>query len=444
MREVCSPQAAAIGEFHSLLLPATLQNALRTAFYRDLWASTEIGEVSVDTLDRLPVVDKDMVRLAGTRVQVRDALVCDEIFTSGTTGVPLVTVRGNREQRFIKEFFMRMLSSNLDRPLLRGLQINNPYHGYEVGVPSRIHFHRISVYDNGSFAHGLRVLTSSHQDSGVEERCTVLVGLERCLRAFSRYQRSAAPEGLSTSLTSVISYSQYLTRYWREEFEKVWGGRVVDRYSITEVFGGATECVQCGWWHFDPFVIPEVVGWSNRRMVREGVGILLLTALYPFQEAQPMVRYSSGDLVCVTHTESCSPGVLSMRPLGRARYGVPRPGSDSWLLTPASVLEAVDVHPEVARIPRFLDAAQVEDPYVIGHPKYRLGHRVVGGSVEITLELELKPLGHTARVANVERQVQQSLESSNPLLAAGLTGGDVDLRVKFVKSLEPDLISHAE
>lgn len=443
MEHALPTQAAAIRDFHALLLPGTLESARRTPFYRELWASTDMSEPSLAVLEQLPVVDKTMVREAGARAQVRRGLVCNEVFTSGTTGVPLVTVRGDREQRSIRDFSLRVLADHGGRPLLRGLQINNPYHGYEVGVPSPVHFHRISIYDAQSFAHGRRVIGATHQDEGVEERCTIVVGLERCLRAFARY---LADDGLppEASLARVVSYSQYLTGPWRAEFEEVFGCGVTDRYSLTEVFGGATECGTCHWWHPDPVVVAEVIGWSSGQVLREGVGVLLLTALYPFQEAQPMVRYSTGDLVRVTHERSCRPGVPSIQPLGRARYGVRQPGTDTCLVTPVSVLEAVDVRPEVARTPRFRDAAQVADPWAVGHPKYRLAQRETGGVVEILVELEFGASVHAARRRAVEETVAAEIEAANPPLATAMTRREAGLRVAGVDRLEPDLISHAE
>jgi phenylacetate-coenzyme A ligase PaaK-like adenylate-forming protein len=148
-------------------------------------------------------------------------------------------------------------------------------------------------------------------------------GLSRSdLRAFTLDTRDRHPEGLPTRLSAVVSYSQYLTRHWRAILTETWGCPIIDRYRLAELFGGATQCLECGWWHFNPFLIPEVATESVAPM-EEGVGLLLLTTLYPFQEAQPMVRYATGDLVEATHGRSCHRLHLPREPGPRIREGLP-------------------------------------------------------------------------------------------------------------------------
>lgn len=439
-----SARLGAIRDLHDTLLQPTLANAARTPFYRSLWHGIGVGGLTVETLSELPIVRKDDLLDAGRDAQVRQGLVCNEVFTSGTTGVPLVTVRGDREQRYIHDFFLEVNRAARPRRLLRGLQINNPYHGYHVGIPTPIHFHRIGIYDSGSFDYGRSVLASRHEDDLVEPRCSVLLGLERCLRAFTFDTELRHPAGLETKLSCVVSYSQYLTASWRRRLENTWSCPVVDRFSVTEVFGGASSCAACGWWHFDPFVMPEVVGAENETVVVEGRGLLLLSALYPFQEAQPLVRYATGDLVETTSSESCLPGTVAIRPLGRARFGVRIPGTENWLLTPASVLEAVDDVQEVARVPRFLDSEQVSHPFAIGHPKYRVSASAADRRVLIRLELQLRDGVDAHAFGVVSSRVRDRLLVANPTLGRELALGSCVLDVVRVSDLRPALIAHAE
>jgi phenylacetate-coenzyme A ligase PaaK-like adenylate-forming protein len=432
---------AAVRAFHEALLPSTLANALKAEFYRSLWQGAHGCLPDLDNLAQLPVVYKEQIRAASRRAQVRDDVVCNEVFTSGTSGYPLVTVRGTAEQEFLREFFAQISPRQGPDRLLRGLQINNPYHGYHVAVPGPVHFHQIGIYDAGSFEHGRRVLVEGSEDAGVENSCSVLLGLERCLRAFTQDTWTRYPDGIDTRLVAVISYSQYLTRRWRELFGRVWRCPVIDRFSLAEVFGGAGQCLKCGWWHFDPFLIPEVVTPRTLAPVKEGMGILLLTALFPFQQAQPMVRYCTGDLVEVTHSRGCRPGLLSMRPQGRAAFGVPSLRDGEWLLTPAQILEVVDAMPQVARLPRFQDSAQVLDPFTIGHPKYHTSYRVEGEQTRIIVEVETRdPLGDAPPLEN---RIRESLLSESEPLAEAVRAGKAVLEVQAAAGLKPDLISHS-
>lgn len=438
-----SPKADAAQRFRAALLQPTLQNAIRTDFYKSLWSDVPVAEITLDTLHQLPLVEKEAIKQAGTRAQNREGLICTEIFTSGTTGVPLVTVRGNREQEYIRSFFKQSLGQLPPKGLLRGLQFNNPYHGSHVSVPAPIHFHQVGIYDNGSFEHARKVLTGTHYDAGVEPHCTVLVGLERCLRAFTWDTRLLFPEGFPCHLKSVVSYSQYLTRQWRRIMQETWGCQVIDRFSLSEIFGGAIENPGYEWWTFDPFVIPEVVTADLQTVLKEGVGLLVLTALYPFQEAQPMIRYLTGDLVAVTHTQSPKPGELAIRPLGRARYGVPLPGSNEWLLTPAAIYEAIDDISEIKRIPRFQDSDQVKDPLIIGHPKYSVTYTNEADFVKITVHCEVKQSVIAERGDEVKQRLLHKLLLNSETLVCGLQSGKASLNIEFASNFEVNLIAHS-
>lgn len=438
--------AGALSAFHDALLPGTIQNALRTAFFREHWDGCDVRFIDRVGLAQLPTVDKEDIRSAGKAAQNRAGVVCNDVFTTGTTGNPLVTVRSDREQKFIKGFFSRRSGGRWesDGRRLRGLEFSNPYHGHLIEVPAPIHMHRVSVYDAGSFDYGRRILIESHDDANVDARCSMLVGLERCLRAFTLDTAARYPDGFpSTSLLAIVTYSQYLTDAWRRRFEDTWGAPVIDRFGVSEVFGGASQCLGCGWWHFDPFVIPEVVGAHSGDTVTEGVGLLALTALFPFQQAQPLVRYLTGDLVEVTHESSCRPGSTSIKPLGRAQFGVPEPDGDAWLVTPASVLEVVEEIPEVSRIPRFADVDQVTDPCAVGHPKYRTQWVRRASGVQVEIQLEISRGVPESRRADIAAHVGEEVAKRNPRLRIALRRGVAAVTVAMCDEVAPDLIAQA-
>jgi hypothetical protein len=435
---------AALHAFHDALLPVTIQNAIKTSFFRDRWADRDLEHIDRTRLATLPTIDKEDIRAAGEAAQNRAGVICNDVLTSGTTGNPLVTVRSDREQTFISEFVSRSLNGNPVARYFRGLHFTNPYHGHLIRVPAPIHSHRVSVYDSGSFDYARSTLLRVHNDANVEECCSVLSGLERCLRAFTLDTMVRYPDGFPpTKLRLVVSYSQYLTQKWRERFEKTWGVPVIDGFSVSEVFGSATQCLSCGWYHFEPFVIAEVIGADSGDVLLEGAGLLALTALYPFQQAQPLIRYLTGDLVDVTHTASCRPGTTSIKPLGRARFGVPKPDSDQWLLTPASILEAVDEIPEIKRTPRFADVDQVMDPFAIGHPKYRTRWTNDTQGLQVKIEIVLLPDVSAGRLAEIVSSIIRDVTNANAPLQVALQEGTVSLVVVPCDDVRNDLISQA-
>jgi hypothetical protein len=106
----------ALHAFHDELLPETVANALETSFFREHWRGCEVRNVSRETLSKLPTVGKEHIRAAGEVAQNRTGVICNDVFTTGTTGNPLITVRSDREQKFIRDFFSRQLH---DRPSQR-------------------------------------------------------------------------------------------------------------------------------------------------------------------------------------------------------------------------------------------------------------------------------------------------------------------------------------
>jgi phenylacetate-coenzyme A ligase PaaK-like adenylate-forming protein len=435
----------ALHAFHDELLPETVANALETSFFREHWRGCEVRNVSRETLSKLPTVGKEHIRAAGEVAQNRTGVICNDVFTTGTTGNPLITVRSDREQKFIRDFFSRQLHDRPSQRLLRGLEFTNPYHGHLIDIPALMHYHRISVYDASSFDYGRETLLRRHNDSNVEDRCSILMGLERCLRAFTLDTIERFPNGFGgAELRFVVSYSQYLTSTWRQRLQDTWGAPVVDRFSVSEIFGGASQCLNCGWYHFEPFVIPEVIGAWSGEVLSSGCGLLALTALYPFQQAQPLVRYLTGDLVEVTHESSCRPGTTAIKPLGRARYGVPEPESDRWLVTPASVLEAVDEIPEIARTPRFAGVSQVRDPHAIGHPKYRTRWSKGQLGLQVKIEFVTHHDLSSHRRSEIITNICSHVVKSNVLLGPALEGGCVSLEVNTCEDIqEGDLIAQA-
>src|SRR5512147_2117640 len=98
------PSRHAVHELHDALLKPTILNALETPFYRERWAG-RVGDVDRIALADLPTIDKEDIRAAGESVQNRAGVIGNDVLTSGTTGNPLVTVRSDREQQFISDFY---------------------------------------------------------------------------------------------------------------------------------------------------------------------------------------------------------------------------------------------------------------------------------------------------------------------------------------------------
>jgi phenylacetate-coenzyme A ligase PaaK-like adenylate-forming protein len=86
--------------------------------------------------------------------------------------------------------------------------------------------------------------------------------------------------------------------------------------------GGAYQC-ESGNYHFDICSYLEIVDFENLAPVKVGEeGTLLLTTLHPFQQATPLIRYSTGDLV-IRGPDECGcgeAGASFSKVLGRSKY----------------------------------------------------------------------------------------------------------------------------
>lgn len=145
-----------------------------------------------------------------------------------------------------------------------------------------------------------------------------------------------------------------VTRHLREFVKEKWNAEIIGGYSMAEVCGNAVECPLSSMHHFDLTVIPEVLDFDSGERVSYGEeGILTLTTLYPFQQAMPLLRYWTDDIVMLTDDEcECGFNGISIKKLiGRKEYcidlrkvlaGHIKPKFLSYL----DVLEVVDDIPE--------------------------------------------------------------------------------------------------
>lgn len=419
-------------ELHDLLLPLTVENALRSTFYAEMWSRCDVKHINHRTLAQLSVVDRAMIRSAGRRAQVRSGVICWDGLTKGTTDSPLVIARSDREQRFLHDFFAQQAARSTG-PRRRCLMFKDLFHGNHVQIPTAMYWHRVGIYDKGGFEYAREVLArADHDDPEVEKHCSVLLGGGPCLRAFTWDTYSRVGSRGAYQLEQICTVGEYVTLHWRYLMELTWHARVRDRYSLCEVFGGASEDAWSGWWHFDPCVLPEVVDANSLQPVHEGIGILVMTALFPFQQAQPLVRYATGDLVQVTHSLPHRRGELAMRPLGRAAASVFLPGTDRCVITEASVLETLDVL-NVRRRPVLRDSDQVLDPFVPGPPVYSLTRTEREGKsvrvvLSVTPDYEARDRDEDLRFSVIRGLCMQN-DGLEDMLRTGVVEIEVELEV---------------
>ncbi|MGJ4927682.1 hypothetical protein ACQR1I_20735 [Bradyrhizobium sp. HKCCYLS2038] len=360
----------ALQQFHAALFEQTLRNARRAPFY-DESLTGFANDIPLSLIHTLPLSFRQDIIREGPRAQVREA-IWDVKFTGGSSGAPFPHIISLQEQDFLHRFFTTVHELP-GRRYRRGILFQNTHVTYERAIATPIRFHRLNINATGSFRYLIDTLLAERfEEEQVEPYCTILCGGQRALWALTEAARQWRKPGFDNPLRDIFTYGAYLRPNLKDSFASFWSATVTDRYGLSEIIGGATEDANTGWYYFDPVSIPEVLSVKTRQPLREGIGVVVLTALAPFQTAQPLIRYWTDDLAIVTHKSESFPGRLAIRPLGRLAESIPDPDSDGWLLTPDVLFSALDERRDIGRKSLFQDTTQVLDHHKIGYPLYKL------------------------------------------------------------------------
>ena len=391
------------GDALAAMLSATIDNARKAKFFAERFGSASSAEFA-ENFEQIEPVTKDEIWNAGDSARVP----CGEwrqFYTGGTTGKAFPYQVSLAEEALYGAVFKHAFA-NLPRKRAARLWDGGQIHGRNIPTPYR--FHDFSVYTPGAFGHLADTLAGEFDEPAIGPRCEVLVGGERVLKTFALWaaQRPGLP---GWCLGSVITFGTCLTSRTRNLLQTVFGGVLIDRYGASEAIGGATEC-SCSWYHPDPCLIVEAIAPQGLCSVKEGPGRLLLTPLFPFQQRQPLIRYDVGDLAEVTHSKSCRPGELALRPLGRIRNSIIR--DDEVLLAEAEILEALDSVEGVARLKTLRDCSDCDPAWPVGAPLFKVDsktgtvlvqvkHQPQGKAMALQIEDQLAAM--TRRRTGIER-----------------------------------------
>src|SRR4030095_5273738 len=127
-------------------------------------------------------------------------------------------------------------------------------------------------------------------------------------------------------LESIAVSGWYVPAWERELLETTWNAVLLDCYGVTEANGDERWFNLCQRYHFDFTVIPESLDPETLEPIDEGIGCMVLTGLYPFNQGIPKIRYFIGDLVEVG-AATCGSSERAVRFLSRMRDAVGRPGA---------------------------------------------------------------------------------------------------------------------
>lgn len=340
----------------SSLLPFTIQNAARLKFYRELWDGLDYSAIRTpEDLPALPAFGKQVYkeRYMFDPEVVGASDICSH--STGTTGTLTWRHRSRMEVQTIAQLMKPDLARQAEGegrggPVAKdddgGVALVMQYtrHGMSLPVPGQSYAVPISVADDIELAQCLQMLTTTYHLGGKARRATRLAGSAHDLALLAQAWIEAGRPGPLTLRTLYVGgfADAGLRRFLVEVFD---GPLLVEKFSLSEVFGGATRVYPGTAFTMDPFVLSEVVDEDSRPVAADSVGELCLTELFPLIQLQPLVRYRTGDIVrLVEHAGD----LTRFEWIGR-RSTTARDSDGVWCLGFRQLADGIAEDPRIAR-----------------------------------------------------------------------------------------------
>ncbi|MEU9103502.1 hypothetical protein AB0D54_03900 [Streptomyces xanthophaeus] len=423
------------------LVPGTVEHACQIPYYQDLWAGLPVPELTTTAaLDRLPLIGKFEPSGGAAAVRHPGRTPSVLMHSSGTTGHPFTRYRCAEEVRALADMLANLNARARERtgetrPIVHLSTISKRHHGNSIGALAVERSVTLGLMSARDLDKALGLLRRPQLFPDLADPLIQVSGTPDDLVVLAH---AVAEAGLAERLRprTVTALADYLTDGHRDFLASAFpGARIVHRYSLSEVAGGATRCAACELFHFDVHVVPQVVSLDGGQPVTSGVGRLVLTELYPFSQYQPFVRYDTGDVVEAAESP-CEPGEVSVALLGRRAHTalVEHQGRQVLAFRPIALREALERLPELARgvmhasiapydaLPGSAPLASVEF-----HPA-REGARP---RVELTCVTAFAPHLFPELTGQLHARVGEAALNSSPELRAMAADGTCELHVRL-------------
>ena len=274
------------------LLPRTLERAAALPYYRKAWGNRwKRGLTALPLLRKPDAVKHQRGLLAeGTAPFVG-------VVSSGTQHgdrAPLRVPEADAELEAFGEFARGRSSAGAKAPRGLALEVVSMQHGFPTGEPHPGVL-RVGWTFSETTLKVIRELLLTREGKRRVETLVIGAGALPALTAWLYEQdfnfRSLAVQDIGTTGFA-------LSPHWKARVEALWGARVWNNFSLSELAAPAPECEHCGFHHWLwPANFTEVLHPKTGEPLWRGVGELVVTTLYPFVQAMPLIRYATGDLV---------------------------------------------------------------------------------------------------------------------------------------------------
>ena len=292
-----------IREVQGILLRAAILDAYRTVpYYRSLFDRRGIRPDDIrtaDDLSALPLMDKYVLRSEFSSLRSRSRLVPGfRAYTSGTSGTPVVVLRGMDNIRFEHAAFCAHDRwAGLRQPVRRFSLVGRRVIPHEQSVPP---FWRRDRF-GGELAMSSYHLLPENLDAYLavlkRYRPEALRAVPSTAQLFAHHLLS---RGITLPLKAVFTQSEQLTDSQRRDIEAAFQTRVYDRYGNAERVAAFFQCAHGSYHELPLYSVVEYL--PLKQDVYEVVGTTL------HNRVLPLLRYRTGDLVVLSASDFCPCG----------------------------------------------------------------------------------------------------------------------------------------
>lgn len=292
-------------EFRASLMAETLDNALKLPVYAQAVTPSPAGVRLTD----FPLTDKAWIADMGWSMTDPGQTVAAITCTSATSGDISFRVVTTAERAYREKFFDDVAAAQHDDvaaaqhtgPAPREVQLlvgRRPGDGPSVvrsgsELAVQVHLdHESGRRQTAAF------LTQDYSRLGMCPRVGRIVLTPTNLVTLTAYLLASGVQPCELGVREIVLSGEQASSAIELWAVSLWEGtRLFDRYGLSEIFGGATRSARCGAFHTDIHVHPEFLRSDGTAAQPGEMATLVLTELYPFTQAQPLIRYSTGDLV---------------------------------------------------------------------------------------------------------------------------------------------------
>lgn len=300
--------------------------------------------------------------------------------STGTGGDLTWRHRSHAEVALINQVFAARPAAGpgqLDQGLVLSLRYNR--HGMSLPIASTVPVLPAGVSDDVELDQLIEMLGAELSLLGSTRRATTITGQAEDLALVAQAVLERKRARLGGTIERVVlggrvspTVSELVARAFPNAAQ-------IERYSLSEVLGGASRTAPDAYLKLDGHVIGEVLDVDGSPTQPGHPGELTLTELFPLVQLQPLIRYRTGDVV-----EADGAGDLyvdGFRWLGR-RDDCLR-GPTGWMLRASLLLDWLGQRSSVSRAShrpqlRSVQSADVAEPFVQVRWQRGLTELVVG------------------------------------------------------------------